>query len=58
MSEEEYLEISTWQYYRTYIELVTEIAVQIQDKFKLVIQGALREGKITFFSRLIELSKV
>ena len=42
LSEEEDLEISTWQDYRTSLELVTEITVQIQDKFKLVIQGALR----------------
>ena len=48
LSEEEDLEISTWQDYRTSLELVTEIAVQRQDKFKLVIQGALKEGNFVF----------
>ena len=45
-----HLEICTWQDYRTCRELALKIAVQIQYKFKLVIQGTWRQGKITLFS--------
>ena len=53
LSEEEDLEISTWQDYRTSLELVTEITVQIQDKHHLIfmyLDKSWIHESITWFS--------